>query len=74
MRCDGSPDPSNHGEINTFLTLWKEDKENNDINSSIKNVILALDLIQELQLLINDLDNQEISEKEKIIEQHRHVR
>ena len=26
MRCDGSPDPTNAGEINTYINLWKEDK------------------------------------------------
>ena len=43
MRCDGSPDPSISGEINTFLTLWKEDAVN-DIKSSLKHTELALEV------------------------------
>ena len=31
MRCDGSPDPTVPGEINTYINLRLEDKENNDI-------------------------------------------
>jgi hypothetical protein len=73
MKCDGSPDPSNPGEINTFLTLWREDTENTDAASSINNVILALSLIKELEILIEDLESQNLQDTWKQIEQHRHV-
>jgi hypothetical protein len=73
MKCDGSPDPSNPGEINTFLTLWREDTENNDVASSISNVILAFSLIDELGVLIEDLETQNTPEAAKQIEQHKHV-
>ena len=36
MRCDGSPDPTVPGEINTYINLRLEDKENNDIDIVLK--------------------------------------
>ena len=36
MRCDGSPDPTNPGEINTYINLRLEDSEHNDIDSVMK--------------------------------------
>lgn len=27
MRCNGSPDPSVQPEINSFISLWREDSE-----------------------------------------------
>ena len=36
MRCDGSPDPTVPGEINTYINLRLEDSENNDIDSVMK--------------------------------------
>ena len=42
MKCDGSPNPALSGEIYTHLTLWREDLENNDITSCLKNIGLSL--------------------------------
>lgn len=42
MRCDGSPDPSNLGEINMYLTLWKEDVKNIDFEIILKEAALLL--------------------------------
>ena len=36
MRCDGSPDPTIPGEINTYINLRLEDSEHNDIDSVMK--------------------------------------
>lgn len=34
IQCDGSPDPSVSPEINTFISLWKEEK-----NETLEEVI-----------------------------------
>lgn len=39
MRCDGSPDPSVLQEINTFITLWRENSE-----AQVKPVLQQCDL------------------------------
>ena len=44
MRCDGSPDPTIPGEINTYINLRLEDKEHNDIDSVLKQSELDLDV------------------------------
>lgn len=42
MLCDGSPDPTIPGEINTYLNLWREDTAHNDIQSVLKESKLTL--------------------------------
>ena len=36
MRCDGSPDPTVPGEINTYINLRLEDNENDSIEMVLK--------------------------------------
>ena len=36
MRCDGSPDPTEQGEINTYINLRLEDNENDSIEMVLK--------------------------------------
>ena len=44
MRCDGSPDPTIAGEINTYMNLWRENIKDNDIGTILKesNLVLAV--------------------------------
>ncbi len=42
MKCDGSPDPTNQGEINTFMNLWREDMTEKEVNAILKGSQLTL--------------------------------
>ena len=42
MKCDGSPDPTIQGEINTYINLWKEDMRSNDIANVLNESTLTL--------------------------------
>ena len=46
IKCDGTPNPTVAAEINSFMTLWQEDKENNDIENSFKFADLSLQVKQ----------------------------
>ncbi|XP_070551634.1 dynein axonemal intermediate chain 7-like isoform X2 [Ptychodera flava] len=64
MLCDGSPDPTIPGEINTYMNLWKEDDSKNDIESVLKESQLTHSLIGELSFLLDDTPEEELSEKD----------
>ncbi|KAK2832137.1 hypothetical protein Q7C36_015599 [Tachysurus vachellii] len=53
MICDGSPNPAIRPEINTFITLWKEDPDV-DIQTILKQCALALRLTDELELVLSE--------------------
>lgn len=38
MRCDGSPDPTIAGEINTYINLQREDNSHNTIDEVLQLV------------------------------------
>ena len=44
MLCDGSPDPTNAGEINTYMNLWNEDNENISIDNVLDDSKLPLNV------------------------------
>ncbi|KAK5849176.1 hypothetical protein PBY51_008838 [Eleginops maclovinus] len=53
LHCDGSPDPAVQKDINTYVSLWREDPEVN-ITLVLKQCYLALKLVEELEGLIID--------------------
>uniref|UniRef100_K7G7B4 Dynein axonemal intermediate chain 7 n=1 Tax=Pelodiscus sinensis TaxID=13735 RepID=K7G7B4_PELSI len=62
MQCDGSPDPAVPQEINTFMTLWRENK-NEDIEFVIEKGNQVLNLIKKLDFLLLDTPPNELTEK-----------
>ncbi|NXN72190.1 CASC1 protein, partial [Himantopus himantopus] len=65
LSCDGSPDPTVLQEINTFMSLWRED-QNEDIQLVMQKGEQVLNLIEKLQFLLLDTPPNEITEKEKV--------
>ncbi|KAM9247365.1 dynein axonemal intermediate chain 7 isoform 1-T1 [Leptosomus discolor] len=65
LSCDGSPDPTVLQEINTFMSLWRED-QNEDIQLVMEKGEQVLNLIEKLQFLLLDTPPSEITEKETV--------
>ncbi|NXW98257.1 CASC1 protein, partial [Larus smithsonianus] len=65
LSCDGSPDPTVLQEINTFMSLWREDR-NEDIQLVMEKGEQVLNLIEKLQFLLLDTPPNEITEKETV--------
>uniref|UniRef100_A0A8C3JXK5 Dynein axonemal intermediate chain 7 n=1 Tax=Calidris pygmaea TaxID=425635 RepID=A0A8C3JXK5_9CHAR len=65
LSCDGSPDPTVLQEINTFMSLWRED-QNEDIQLVMEKGEHVLNLIEKLQFLLLDTPPNEITEKETL--------
>ncbi|NWW93221.1 CASC1 protein, partial [Rhynochetos jubatus] len=63
LRCDGRPDPAVLPEINTFMSLWREER-NEDIRLVMEKGEQVLNLIEKLQFLLLDTPPNEITEKE----------
>ncbi|KFZ58555.1 Protein CASC1, partial [Antrostomus carolinensis] len=65
LSCDGSPDPTVLQEINTFMSLWRED-QNEDVQLVMEKGEQVLNLIEKLQFLLLDTPPSEITEKETV--------
>ncbi|NXP56143.1 CASC1 protein, partial [Heliornis fulica] len=63
LSCDGSPDPTVLQEINTFMSLWRED-QNEDIQCVMEKGEQVLNLMEKLHFLLLDTPPSEITEKE----------
>ncbi|XP_044137247.1 dynein axonemal intermediate chain 7 [Bufo gargarizans] len=63
MLCDGSPDPTIPQEINTFMSLWSEEADE-DFQSVLNKSSLVLSLIEELEFLLLDTPPEELGEAE----------
>ncbi|XP_047431210.1 dynein axonemal intermediate chain 7 isoform X2 [Mugil cephalus] len=58
LRCDGVPDPAVQQDINTYISLWRDDAEVN-ITPVLKQCDLALQLVEELEGLLRDATDPE---------------
>ncbi|KAM6895697.1 dynein axonemal intermediate chain 7 [Xenentodon cancila] len=54
MRCDGVPDPTVQQEINTYISLWRDDQEIN-ITQVLQECNTALQLVEELEGLLDEV-------------------
>ncbi len=57
MQCDGTPDPTVLREINTFISLWRDEQQRIDVEYTIKQTNLVLSLIKELNNVIYSIPN-----------------
>ncbi|ELK24706.1 Cancer susceptibility candidate protein 1 like protein [Myotis davidii] len=62
IHCDGCPDPSVAQEINTFISLWKEEK-NETFEEVIAKSKLVLYLIDRLKLILLETPSHDLQEK-----------
>ncbi|NXJ00929.1 CASC1 protein, partial [Psophia crepitans] len=66
LSCDGSPDPTVLQEINTFISLWRED-QNEDVQLVMEKGEQVLNLMEKLQFLLLDTPPNDLTEK-KIVQ------
>ncbi|XP_033645695.1 protein CASC1-like isoform X2 [Asterias rubens] len=64
MRCDGTPDPTIAAEVNTYINLWHEDISSNNIDAVIKESKQTLALLSELDYLLEETPEKDLSERE----------
>ncbi|CAF2588148.1 unnamed protein product [Rotaria sp. Silwood2] len=57
MQCDGTPDPTVLPEINTYISLWHDEKNRIDVEYTMKQTNLVLSLIKELNSVSNSIPN-----------------
>ncbi|KAM5173177.1 dynein axonemal intermediate chain 7 [Mantella aurantiaca] len=63
MLCDGSPDPTVCQDINTFMSLWSEET-NEDFQLVLNKSNLILSLIEELEFLLHDTPAEDLPESD----------
>ncbi|CAG5130994.1 unnamed protein product, partial [Candidula unifasciata] len=69
MRCDGSPDPVNQREINTYISLRQEDTTRDDAACVFEDSLMDLQLVKELEFLLLNSPLDLMSEEERHVHQ-----
>ncbi|XP_049891788.1 dynein axonemal intermediate chain 7 isoform X2 [Epinephelus moara] len=62
MRCDGAPDPEVQRDVNTYISLWRDDPEVN-ITLVLRQCYSALQLMEELEVLLRDATDPQEGQK-----------
>ena len=52
MLCDGCPDPLNTCELNTYMNLWRDDKEYKPLSKVLKEAEETLKVVHQNILLV----------------------
>ncbi|NXD42213.1 CASC1 protein, partial [Copsychus sechellarum] len=64
LSCDGTPDPTEPQEINTFMSLWN-DNQDEDVQLVMEKEEVVLNLIEKLESLLLETSPDEITEKRR---------
>ncbi|XP_063251581.1 dynein axonemal intermediate chain 7-like isoform X2 [Prinia subflava] len=64
LSCDGTPDPTVPREINTFVSLWRDDHDE-DIQHVMGKEEVVLNLIEKLEFLLLEASPDEITEEQR---------
>ncbi|NXO19066.1 CASC1 protein, partial [Oriolus oriolus] len=66
LSCDGSPDPTVPQEMNTFMSLWREDRDE-DVQHVMEKGEVVLELIEKLEFLLLEASPNEITEEQRVL-------
>ncbi|NXH51317.1 CASC1 protein, partial [Rhabdornis inornatus] len=64
LSCDGTPDPTVPQEVNTFMSLW-HDNQDEDVQLVMEKEEVVLNLIEKLESLLLETSPDEITEKQR---------
>uniref|UniRef100_A0A8C3MF20 Dynein axonemal intermediate chain 7 n=1 Tax=Geospiza parvula TaxID=87175 RepID=A0A8C3MF20_GEOPR len=70
LSCDGTPDPTVPQEINTFMSLWRDDQDQ-DVQLVMEKEEVVLHLVEKLEFLLLEAAPEEITDKQR--EQYQEV-
>ncbi|XP_048156321.1 dynein axonemal intermediate chain 7-like isoform X2 [Corvus hawaiiensis] len=65
LSCDGSPDPTVPQEMNTFMSLWREDQDES-VQLVMEKGEVVLKLIEKLEFLLLEASPNEITEEQRV--------
>ena len=57
LLCDGSPDPTIPGEINTYINLWRENTTDRSVDIILNESLLILRVSEIMMLFTSEVDN-----------------
>ncbi|NXV55377.1 CASC1 protein, partial [Molothrus ater] len=64
LSCDGTPDPTVPQEINTFMSLWRDDQDQ-DVQLVMEKEEVVLHLVEKLEFLLLEAAPGEITDKQR---------